>query len=40
MLSLTAEAGDSDSTLMLKIVAIVRKVDIVMSHDFDMHITV
>ena len=36
VLSLTAESGDSDRTLTLKLVAIVRKVDIVMSHDCDM----
>ena len=29
-----------NAPLMLKLVAIVRKVDIVKSHDFDMHITV
>ena len=40
MLSLTAEAGDSDRTLMLELVAIVRKVEIVKSHNSDMHITV
>ena len=39
MLSLKAKAGDSERTLMLKLVAIVRKVDI-MSYDCDMHITV
>ena len=38
-LSWTAEAGYSDSTLMLKLVAIVRKVNIVKGHDCYMHIT-
>ena len=40
MLSLAAEAGDSDKILMLKLVAIVCKVDIFKSYECDMHISV